>query len=305
MRREIVVGYDPGHGGDDVLRLGRTLAEVLASTPRVVTAIPWPDYLIGVAEIENELEADTRESFATIERGLRDLGVVTEAVASRSPALALHEVAERERAQMIVVGSSHRGPVGRTLAGSVGESLLHGASCSVAIAPHGFAERDRGRLECIAVAFDGSAESWVALETAIGLAERCHATLTAIAVADYPKSGYATVGAILSVGEFRDAERADKMHLLGLATSRIPADVEHDSRVLTGEPAVQLRDVSGEFDLMIAGSRSWGPLKRTLLGSTTRKLIRASACPVLVMPRGVGVDPLGVRVDVLASQADV
>ena len=49
---------------------------------------------------------------------------------------------------------------------------------------------------------------------------------------------------------------------------------------------------------MIAGSRSWGPLKRTLLGSTTRKLIRSCACPVLVLPRGVGVDPLGVRVSV-------
>ena len=98
-------------------------------------------------------------------------------------------------------------------------------------------------------------------------------------------------------GEFEDAERADKERLLQLATSRIPDNLERESRVLTGDPADQLSAVSGEFDLMVAGSRSWGPLKRTLLGSTTRKLIRSSACPVLVLPRGVGVDPLDVRID--------
>ena len=53
---------------------------------------------------------------------------------------------------------------------------------------------------------------------------------------------------------------------------------------------------------MVAGSRSWGPLKRTMLGSTTRKLIRSCSCPVLVLPRGVGVDPLGVRVDTHAER---
>ena len=38
----------------------------------------------------------------------------------------------------IVVGSSHRGPVGRIVPGSVGERLLHGAPCPVAVAPRGY-----------------------------------------------------------------------------------------------------------------------------------------------------------------------
>ena len=46
---------------------------------------------------------------------------------------------------------------------------------------------------------------------------------------------------------------------------------------------------------MVTGSRAYGPLRRTVLGSTTRKLIRSSSCPVLVLPRGSGVDPLGLR----------
>jgi nucleotide-binding universal stress UspA family protein len=198
---------------------------------------------------------------------------------------------------MIVLGSCHHGPLGRTLAGSVGESLLHGASCSVAIAPRNYAERSQKRLQRVAVAFDGSPESWTALETAIGIAERCHATMSVIAVADYPSYGYAASWRILTAGKFEDAERADKERLLELAVGRIPDGLERESRVLTGDPGVRLSEVSGEFDLMVAGSRAWGPLRRTLLGSTTRKLIRSSACPALVLPRGVGVDPLGVRVD--------
>jgi nucleotide-binding universal stress UspA family protein len=55
-----------------------------------------------------------------------------------------------------------------------------------------------------------------------------------------------------------------------------------------------LAEVSSEFDLLITGSRAYGPLRRTLLGSTTRRVLQSAACPVLVLPRGVGVDPLGV-----------
>jgi nucleotide-binding universal stress UspA family protein len=300
MNREIVLGYEPVHGGKDVLDLGRLFAEVLAAKPHVVTALPCPDYLIDVAEFDKQLDAETHEQFAFVREELGDLGVEIEAVASRTPASTLQAIAESAGAEMIVVGSCHHVPVGRTLAGSVGESLLHGASCSVAIAPRDYAGGPE-RLQRVAVAFDGSSESWTALETAIGFAERCHATVTVVAVADYPRYGYATSWRILSTGEFEDAELADKERLLALAVGRIPDGLECESRVVTGDPGTCLSEVSAGFDLMVAGSRAWGSLKRTLLGSTTRKLIRSSACPVLVLPRGAGVDPLGVRVDQTAT----
>ena len=39
-------------------------------------------------------------------------------------ALALGEITSEEQATLIVVGSSHRGAVGRVLSGSVGQALL-------------------------------------------------------------------------------------------------------------------------------------------------------------------------------------
>jgi nucleotide-binding universal stress UspA family protein len=293
--RGLVVGFDPEHGGPDALQLGRLFCEVLAARPRVVTAVPWPRHLIGSVEIEKELAAETRRRFAEVEAQLADLGAATEAVASRNPAHTLQEIAERDGATMIVVASSHRGKVSQTLAGSVGESLLHGAPCAVAIAPRGYAESPGGRLQRLAVAYDGSPESRIALETAIGLAERCHAQLTALTVADRSNYTYAAAWTVLSAGDLRTAEHAEKTRLLEEATGLIPDEIERDGRVLVGDPGVELRQASGEFDLVVAGSRSWGPVRRTVVGSTTRTLIRASACPVLVLPRGTGPDPLGLR----------
>lgn len=295
MDRKIIVGYDPAHGGPDVLRLGHLLAEVLDATPIVCTALPWPRYLMGVEDLQEQLDAEMEDGFAAIRDQLRDLGAETRAIASPSVAEALHQLAESEGAETIVLGSCHRGPIGRTLSGSVGESLMHGAPCAIAVAPRGYAERDRNRLLRVAVAFDGSPEAWAALETAIGIAERCHGELTVVSAADYPRYGYATSWSILAAGEFADYEHEDKQRLLELATARVPASLKGEGRVLTGDAGSLLTEVSGDFDLMVTGSRAYGPLRRTLLGSTTRKLISSSACPVLVLPRAAGVDPLGLR----------
>lgn len=302
MERKIVIGYDPVHGGQDVLRLGRVLAEVLAAQPVVVTTVPWPGYLMRVTGLEDRLEEATEEQLGPVRDELADLGAQARAVAAPSVAEGLTEAAEDENAIAVVIGSSHHGPVGRTLSGNVGASLIHGAPCAIAVAPRGYGDNSGG-VKKLAVAFDGSPEAWAGLETAIGIAERTHAQPTVIAVADYPQYGYATTWSILGAGELHDLEREEKERLEELAVARIPATLDGGGRVLTGDAGTLLSNASGEFDLLIAGSRSYGPLRRTLLGSTTGKLIRSSACPVLVVPRGAGRDPLGVRDEKAAASA--
>lgn len=295
--RTIIVGYDPEHGGEDVLSLARVLAEVLAAKPVVVSAIPWPTYLMGVEDLQRQVDAELLEPFNAVQERLRDLEVETRAIASPSPAHTLAELAEEERAAVIVLGSAHRGAVGRTLIGSVGESLMHGAPCAVAVAPRGYGERTDERLVRIAVAFDGSPEGWSALETAVGIAERCHGELTVIAVADSPMYGYANAWASLEGKDINEYERADKKRLLELAAGRRPPGLAFETRMLVGDAGTVLSEVSSEYDLIVAGSRGHGPLRRALLGSATRRLMRSSEAPVLVLARGIGIDPLGVRVD--------
>ena len=91
-----------------------------------------------------------------------------------------------------------------------------------------------------------------------------------------------------------EIDRKSKERLLEEALARVPGGLPCEARLLAGRAGSLLSEVSGDFDLLVAGSRAYGPLRRTILGSTTRTLIRSSASPVLVLPRGAGDDPLGV-----------
>ena len=51
------------------------------------------------------------------------------------------------------------------------------------------------------------------------------------------------------------------------------------------DAADELVERSRELDLLVVGSRGYGPVRHALLGSVTQKLMKAAACPVLVVPR--------------------
>jgi nucleotide-binding universal stress UspA family protein len=47
-----------------------------------------------------------------------------------------------------------------------------------------------------------------------------------------------------------------------------------------------LRVASAGLDVLVMGSRGYGPTRRVLLGSVSAEVVHASACPVIVVPRG-------------------
>ena len=63
--------------------------------------------------------------------------------------------------------------------------------------------------------------------------------------------------------------------------------------MLHGPAAEALAEEAKDLDLLILGSRGYGPVKGALLGSVSAKLMGSAPCAVLVLPRGSGVDPLG------------
>lgn len=290
----MIIGYDPARHGNDALRLGRLFTAALGARPHVVVTMPWPNQIADPRPPRERVEEALADEFERVRDELGDPDVRIDAAASSSPAMEISELADGDPgARLIVLGSAHRGPVGRTLLGSVSESLMHGAPCAVAIAPRGYGDGERPSLRRIAVAYDGSDESRVALDTAVGLARRCGAAITLLGVADYPHYGYSTTWAVLSAQEITDADKEAKRELLAEATELIPGDVPHDARLLVGSAGQKLAEASREFDLLVAGSRAYGPVRRTLLGSTTRKLSAHCECPLLVLPRGAGEDPMG------------
>jgi len=184
-------------------------------------------------------------------------------------------------------------PVSRRMVmGSTTDALLNGAPCAVAVAPRGYSEEEAGELRQIAVAYDGSSEADAALRAAAGLAVRIDGEVTLIGVAD-PGYGYEGEWSALTVGAFRELELKAREEALRAARERLPRAVEANTRFLTGPVGRMLAAASGDFDLMFSGSRGYGPVLRTLLGSSIRSLIAEASCPVMILPREAKVMPFG------------
>jgi nucleotide-binding universal stress UspA family protein len=58
-----------------------------------------------------------------------------------------------------------------------------------------------------------------------------------------------------------------------------------ETEVRDGSVSKALIDVSQGVDLLVMGSRSYGPARRLLLGSVSEAVVRGSHCPVVVLPR--------------------
>lgn len=76
-----------------------------------------------------------------------------------------------------------------------------------------------------------------------------------------------------------DAERAAM--LKGL-TTLLPEAVRGDARVEVGDPAEKLIELTSEYDVLVVGPREPGALQRWLLGPMAVRVMRRSACPILV-----------------------
>jgi nucleotide-binding universal stress UspA family protein len=79
---------------------------------------------------------------------------------------------------------------------------------------------------------------------------------------------------------------------LDRAIDSVPTGVAVEHRLLTGSPADVIAAATADRDLLIVGSRGYGPLRRTLLGGVSAGLARTAECPLLVLSRGAGGDPL-------------
>jgi nucleotide-binding universal stress UspA family protein len=276
----LLVGVDQREGGKDALELARVLGATSDSSALVVTVLFGgllpAEYALLPDEEAREAEPLLREARET----LAGMEVETRAYGGCSPAGVLTTLAESEDFDAIIVGSPHRGVFGRVLIGSVAKSLLNGAPTDVAVAPKGFAQKEHDSLKDIAVGYDGSTESKVALERAESLARTFNSRIRVLTVVKPP----APVPVLVPAYQPEFPPQADKVIDEGV-NSVDPALAAEGTR-LDGDPATELaRRCEEGVDLMVLGSRGYGPMARVLLGSVSRQLLPKAPCPVLVVSR--------------------
>jgi nucleotide-binding universal stress UspA family protein len=290
MARPVLVGYDPR--GDDraPVDFGAAAAR-FTGAPLVVAAVQSG----GAPGTDADLVDDCAAAITRVEADLtaQGLTVTCRVLRGTSAAQALHEASEQEDTGLLVVGSTHRSRMGRVLPGSTAERLLHGAPCPVAVVPRAWSGRPDGP-QTIAVGFDDTPEGHEALRAAHALAARAGATLRVIRAVRDHLDMYAELEPKLPSRtdrtDLEDAEGEHKLVVERLVRQRLAGlggNVAVEIDVVVDDAADTLVAVSEHVDLLVCGSRGYGPLRAVLLGSVARRVVDAAHCPVIVLPRGV------------------
>jgi nucleotide-binding universal stress UspA family protein len=176
----VLIGVDGDSGGRDAIALAKQLA---AADARVTLANVyggnWTLGRGGGALLA--LEREDSNQLLKRERSAASLEAELLACSAPSVGRGLHELADRHHADLLVVGSTRRGLVGRVLMGDDTAASLNGAPCAVAIAPVGYTASPDAFAK-IGVGYDRSPESERALATAREFAARHKSSISALSV---------------------------------------------------------------------------------------------------------------------------
>ncbi len=288
MFERILVAFDGSERGRDALALADQLVapggELIVCCVRHFQALSARidpiDPRLGGESAEQAINEATTE--------LRSGATVTPmSLAGVSVAAELLNAATGQRADLIALGSSHRGRLGSVLIGGVAQSAIHAAELPVAIAPAGFHRRSRVALRRVAVACDVLEPVSGPVPLGLAFCEQTGGELVLVAVAEEPTGADSD----LAAPHGRVGRAAAEVALERVLAS-LPESVSVRSEVRTGAPAEQLLELSRDADLLVLGSHGRGLAGRLAMGSVCDAVIRAAACPVLVTPPGVIPDAL-------------
>ena len=275
MFTNVIVGVDESESGRDAIALA---IDLMSEGGRLTFAFVYhsdPPIWLGMSAASNA--ARREQGLAALQDAARDAGADARlcSVGSTSVGRGLHDLCEDEDADLLVLGSSRRTVVGRVLLGDDSRAALNGAPCAIAIAPAGYAQQPRLFAE-IGVGYNGEPESEHALAVARELADAHQATLSAFQAVSIPAIALSTGPA--PVDEWMQ-------DLLDDARRRVSALEDVEPHAVYGQASEELAMFSASVDLLVVGSRGYGPLGRLVHGSTSNELARVSCCPLLVLPR--------------------
>lgn len=287
MLEKIVVGYAGDQAGRDAVALA---GEVAALTDASVTVVfPYHPVLARepAEEVQARIESEVRPLLGGAGAKQSATGLTLRWSSSSWPIHALHELAAYEHADLIAIGAA-RETLADRLQMNLMERMVHGAPCAVAVAPPGWA--DAHSFKRIGVGFSSSHEGKAAMRLARRLAGLAGGSVRAIAGAGLEPALASYAFSSPALSEVEEEIYADTEQTLAHACEQLAKEdgvpIEHET--VRGDPAGVLVQESAQLDLLVLGSRAYGPLRHALLGSVSAKAMREARCPVLVVPRGVG-----------------
>ncbi len=276
MFKKVLVGVDGRPYGRDALALALRLMDPDGELTlvHVHSGELHPVHAVTPGLLAEEHDASMR--MLERERSAADVEAELLSVIAMSPGRGLHQQAELLHADLIAVGSCSHGVFGRAMLGDDTRTALNGAPCAVAVAARGYAEHP-APIGKVGVGYNESPESQAALALARELAGRTNASVRALEVISIPT--YAFTGLMPpAIGESIE-------EMLKVANARMQALPGVEGSAVYGLTGEELAAFGDQLDILIVGSRSYGPLRRLMLGSTSDYLQRHARCSLLVLPR--------------------
>jgi hypothetical protein len=90
------------------------------------------------------------------------------------------------------------------------------------------------------------------------------------------------------LASYNDTLRERTTRELAAAIAKIDAELGAEAEFKIGDAAQILTEASRQLDLLVVGSRGYGPLHAVMVVGVAGRLVRDAACPVMVVPRGAG-----------------
>jgi len=231
-------------------------------------------------ELEKECHPIVEEARATALKAAPGIEV-SHAIVDGNPAQVLIDYSRK--AKMIVLGSRGLGGIKGMVLGSVSAAVASHAHCPVVVTREDTDDLDR--TGPVVVGVDGSEVSTKATSWAFAEASARGTTLVAVHTWMDPQLQAAAAGISLTEEEWSQLETEQRETLserLAGFSDRYP-DVKVE-RVVTRDRAVRaLVERAADAQLVVVGSHGRGGFAGMVLGSTSRALLQAAPCPVMVV----------------------
>lgn len=289
----IIAGFSASGHGPAPLHLAAQLSRCTGD--RIIAAAiverPWPrkpdpyenEYLSYLGE---QAQKNVKEMVDQLPEDLDIWPLVHQAP---SVPVGLTELAAEMSADVVVVGSSSSGLLGRIALGSVTDRLVHTAAVPVAIAPRGYPAQS-GKIERLTVAYGGHADAVGLVAASAELAQQWSAKLRIASFTVRPVTMFS--GAIEPANEDLVVKQWAQRTQEGIAAQleQVRSGIDTvDAEVTIGAGATWRDAVEaiewGAGDVLVLGSGAAGQAAQVFLGSAAAKILRHSPVPTMILPR--------------------
>jgi nucleotide-binding universal stress UspA family protein len=291
----IIAGFSSSRQGVAPLNLATQLART--SGEKIIAAVvverPLP---AGVDPLEDEYRGYVAaQATASLERvvaqisGDFDISVVTHHATSVPNGLM--ELVAEHSADLVVVGSSSSGLLGRIALGTVTERLVYTSKVPVAIAPRGYPSSP-APVRRLTAAYRDGADAAELIATSAELAKQWRARLR---IASFTVRPFTMFGGSIE----RSAEELVVQQWARRTTDAVIKQLD-DVRTTVAVPDVEVvigsgtewreavDDIAWESgDVLVLGSGAAGPLAQVFLGTAASKILRHAPVPVMIVPRHI------------------